>query len=620
MANQNHQFSPKQLLALLSLLVVARLASSQPNAVPYFGEGTPPDGEVFYSFPGTLFSLTFEAFDADLNGTAHGTIQTAVSEFLLSSETGSGIEQGFNPYPVTLPQWMGAEASVSMMRVNTWTNRTVLHYSFQDDSIDSFNLIPDPYRSVCFTLRDGSTANEAWELRCYRIYVQLPPHYTQGCIPGVEPKTIPTQPSTLSIFVENCPRLAMAEKTVIAVGQEFVGNIYFEDYNRDGTEVCTDCDQVVISVMADPGLPNGAALRHTVGGNQDTQSPAEYTNRMAVRYGNPLNLPVYNHLFSRQLTFKPTEEQSVTYRICVEAVDVPLGRKRNVTMGMSSAAVHQCVELAVVLPDTRVAAQAAFAPHESLPLGPLDDPDLVPTFHARVRCDHRFSVVLYEGRELEEEAVQSDARAGFEQDVYVPAATPDPAHPLPPGAGIGPVERVAVCADLSVDCAESARRLRVSHQVLSWTPQRGMEGQAWTACLLLRDQTLSAGAGEQRVCTRFRVNKCEVCTRHGDTLLSIASDFATDWLQLWGANPDIANPYDLHEVVEEQDNRLVLGPLATLPLDEAAVAVASRFRMSHKTLQLLNPELPADAAVIPAGVHVCIIPNICLQAGDINAV
>lgn len=35
--------------------------------------------------------------------------------------------------------------------------------------------------------------------------------------------------------------------------------------------------------------------------------------------------------------------------------------------------------------------------------------------------------------------------------------------------------------------------------------------------------------------------------QNGDTLVSLARDYKTDWLQLWGANPHIANPNRLAE-------------------------------------------------------------------------
>jgi len=47
------------------------------------------------------------------------------------------------------------------------------------------------------------------------------------------------------------------------------------------------------------------------------------------------------------------------------------------------------------------------------------------------------------------------------------------------------------------------------------------------------------------LCAKFEVLKCQVCVQQGDTLLSIARHYQTDWLQLWGANVHISNPLNL---------------------------------------------------------------------------
>eukprot|EP00961_Rhodomonas_salina_P164463 2215762-Rhodomonas_salina.7 len=430
---------------LFQLIAAASLASfavSQltPNVVPYFGADTPADGAVYYSFPGTAFELTIYAFDDDFNGTSNGEIKLATTDFLVQ-QTGSGIKEGFNPYPSTNPRWQGAPATVSMTQVGMWTNRTKISYAVTDFSVATFRLIPDPYREVCLTLTDNSIGTVSWNRRCYRIYVQLAPEFTQGCLFGVQPRTMPTQPSTLSIFVDNCPWLPMQAKSVIAVGQEYIGHIYFQDYNRDGSAACTNCDQVSITVLADPGLPNGAALRETVGGNSDTQTPAEYTNLMAVRYRVPAALPVYNHLFSRRLMFTPALEQSVTYHICVEATDVVVSpEKQAATARLHSNVTRQCMQLEVRLPETHVVANPSpeVASHPSLTLGTLES---APIVSAGVRCVVQLSLVLFEAKDFDSDLLQSEQRAGFEQGVYVPMAVADPEHPLPAGASVGPVER-----------------------------------------------------------------------------------------------------------------------------------------------------------------------------------
>lgn len=63
---------------------------------------------------------------------------------------------------------------------------------------------------------------------------------------------------------------------------------------------------------------------------------------------------------------------------------------------------------------------------------------------------------------------------------------------------------------------------------------------------------------------------------------------------------------------------MALGPLTQLPEDEATAAVASRFRMSRKALMLINPDLDSTAEVLRAGTTLCIVPNICMQPGDVG--
>ena len=70
-------------------------------------------------------------------------------------------------------------------------------------------------------------------------------------------------------------------------------------------------------------------------------------------------------------------------------------------------------------------------------------------------------------------------------------------------------------------------------------PPRGTEGSTRRICLLLT--VPGVPSRPRRVCSAgLRVRKCEACTRPGDTLGTLAGEFGTDWLQLWGANTQVA--------------------------------------------------------------------------------
>lgn len=207
-------------------------------------------------------------------------------------------------------------------------------------------------------------------------------------------------------------------------------------------------------------------------------------------------------------------------------------------------------------------------------------------FAARVRCPYKWKIDTYELKEADHTGMQyeTDFVAGYRRGQYVPTSKVDPLNPLPKGAMLAPGPHD-------------------QYQILSWSPERGMEGQNFTFCLIITDKHLDAG--HFRKCTTIHVQKCRVCGLPSDTLHSISMEYKTDWLQLWGANYNVPNPNDL-----TMYSALKLGPLYTTNKEEKISALASRFSMTPATLVEVNPDLQGNSTV-GSGTQVCLVPVIC---------
>jgi len=140
-----------------------------------------------------------------------------------------------------------------------------------------------------------------------------------------------------------------------------------------------------------------------------------------------------------------------------------------------------------------------------------------------------------------------------------------------------------------------------------------------TTCLMLHEEKFPDLRPAMR-CARFQVLKCQVCVKHDETLLSIARDYKTDWLQLWGANVHVANPNRLVPKQGEQDV-ITLGPTHVIDKPIKLGLLAKRFRMSPGKVLELNPDLAAVISsaddMVEVDSHVCLMPDICSQAGDL---
>jgi hypothetical protein len=379
--------------------------------------------------------------------------------------------------------------------------------------------------------------------------------------------------------------------------------------NRDGTQACTNCDEVNIALLSDPGLPNEAVLDVTTGGPRTPPtSNGQPTNLLylkdASRPPNSQDAANYQqiYMYSRKLTFKPLESQLLTYSICVRATST----NRWAALQAVTPSTDQCYTITVAPPSIRVdPARTDFAPETVPALSPTPWP-------LRVGCTYTFTIALYEaldfGPVLDGFAPDPAAApaAGYRQGTYRPVAVADPDHPLPAGVALSAPEAVAVCASRAADCAPAAGAgpaYAVQRQTLAWTPPRGTENRTVRVCLRLQDAAAAAGAAVR--CVDWAVAACQVCPRRGDTLASLARAYASDWLQLWGANPSIANPGGL-----ALPSVLALGPVYRNAVAQPAALLAKLFAMELPTLLAINPTLDPDA-LVPAGAAVCIMSAVC---------
>jgi len=537
-------------------------------------------------------------------------------------QEGSSIAQGFNPLVDGAAPWISTTPlqSTNSTYLNGAQNALLFEYQVTDLDTSDFAMVPNPFREICIEAQDGGEdPAEGWNRRCYRVFILSGPRFDPGC--PYEPLQSPEHPDGQPVFVDYCPKRAMRLRSTVAIGQHFEGNIYFYDPNHDGTQECAGCRNISISLLADPGLPNGATMRETVGGPRDELFPAEHTNLMTVNLGTQSAEPTFKHLFSRRLAFTPLAEQDLTYRVCVDAMAAAVAPG-----GMDSPS-RVCVLLDVVTPSFHVLG-APLAPEEPAPL-PLGTQTTPATITSRMRCKESFTLTMFEGKDLDGSITQTADTAGFEPDVYVPTVRFSPDSPPPPGLQLSPLTRVRTCADpfrvpslevstaglpegeARLGCPEADRLYHVSQHTVTWQPQKGTEGQSSVLCLDVVDHRLPAHVGAVRRCAELVVAKCEVCVAPGDTLLDVAKEYRTSWLQLWGANPWLRNPHHLPAGAPGMQSVISLGPTVEATRAERLGLLAARYEMTPDMVQFVNPDLDPSAEHVDEGQRLCIVSEVC---------
>eukprot|EP00286_Rhodomonas_abbreviata_P018851 CAMPEP_0181303768 /NCGR_PEP_ID=MMETSP1101-20121128/8747_1 /TAXON_ID=46948 /ORGANISM="Rhodomonas abbreviata, Strain Caron Lab Isolate" /LENGTH=673 /DNA_ID=CAMNT_0023409389 /DNA_START=80 /DNA_END=2101 /DNA_ORIENTATION=+ len=650
----------------LSLLILSTLvckAGGQAAVNSYFSPDTPPDGIVFHYTPGELFvfppdGAVVEVLDDDLNGTDLGTLEPFMPT---DGELVSAVDETFRKGPIALitrgayigddrfypgrpdsfrptitdedkhdltkrfwacHEWGGYDSSEEALGTNCadqgitfhpenvkWTpvedmnskrfsNRTRFTYNFQEDEDVSYLWkAPNAARTICIQAGVSGGINpdlmsagvvRTDHIRCWHIVFDLAPSFA-SCAPPL--------PNELMVDAATCGKRALQSggTVQVAVGQTFTGFVYFEDLNRDLTENCTACDEVTINVLSNPGLPNGAQINETRG-RFDIDYSADAPSRLVkIKTASTETQQAY-YVYSRAISFTPTladamvvnpadPTKGIMYPICFQA-----------SSGILMSPVH-CTNIQVILPDPSLVSAVQQRPLMGASLSFYRQTDHSPLTGGdntvRVKCPYQWVIQTKDSQNDPGDIGKFDTptNAGYKQGHYNAAVSPDPMYPLPMGAELVPHDSLNF----------------VNSQILSWTPTRGMEGHNFSFCLRVGDAAIHTNSF--LACTDVMVMKCEVCTEAGDTLHSVALDYQTDWLQLWGANPNVTAPNKL-----EQYKVLNLGPIFTTNRDENPSVLSSRFSMTMDGLASVNPDLRGKP-MLESGTDVCIVPRICGAGG-----
>jgi len=158
---------------------------------------------------------------------------------------------------------------------------------------------------------------------------------------------------------------------------------------------------------------------------------------------------------------------------------------------------------------------------------------------------------------------------------------------------------------------------------VSWTPPPGAEGRTYRICFRAYDDVSSTTS-----CSTVHVARCMYCTKEGESLVSIAQRFRTDWLQVWAANDadvvasntaelaasqvrpwggaDVRHPHDLEEGV-----LIRLGPLLHTRLEHSLDEIAGRYGTTVRSLLEVNPDLLGLDGPVPRNSELCVLPAIC---------
>ena len=499
----------------------------------------------------------------------------------IDSEMGTQDKPGDDPCAVFwggsgVGQNLGVSYEWDNVGGRVYNNRTRLVVTFNDNTTLSDVPIPNAYRTICLgrPIQSGLTASELF--RCWTFVLNLRPRVA-ACSALLEAGDCGKK----SAFPDG-----VGSVIPVAAGQMMKAYVYFEDYNRDLTANCSRCDHVEISVKSNPGLPNGATLFATKGMLDLNNDPGAPSRKIDVLVGGATGKAEY-FVASRELHFTPSPldarlvdpahpSDGIKYQVCFEAKS-----RRNGGAGEYQYSDIACMFFQVVRPQPVLEAAEQARPTPGVVL------DFDAQLSLSVRCPYAWDLHISDakdGLDASELRVATDFDVGYEAGKYHIVATEDPARPLPEGAVI-------------------TQGAMGEMQQLRWTPTRGMEGHEFELCLRLKDAMLDEGAVLK--CTMAFVRKCEVCSLADDTLNSIAMEYHTDWLQLWGANYMVENPNHV-----PQYQRLKLGPLYTTSKDESVTVLASNFGMTEEGLRRVNPDL-AGMDRYSMGTPVCLIPQIC---------
>ena len=106
-------------------------------------------------------------------------------------------------------------------------------------------------------------------------------------------------------------------------------------------------------------------------------------------------------------------------------------------------------------------------------------------------------------------------------------------------------------------------------------------------------------------CLAVKVQKCQYCAQEGDSLMSIAASFNSDWLHLYTANPTLRDPDHI-----SAGTVVNTGVLYEVREGDYLALLADKFFTSADAILAVNPELPGGAPLLE-GSEVCILLPVC---------
>lgn len=513
-------------------------------------------------------------------------------KFDILAEDTQNVQAGLNIVTITVTK-APATAIVSGQTYPDPDNKSVVKRSVLYLPKHDINK-PEVDEQICFTAGDNNNGEGTGSMQNTERCVNIVKRY----FPKFIPKT-PEADHTILTFIDRS-----VEFTIMA-----------EDQN--------ELDSVSIMVDEDPGLPNGAVVEKQVCPNEESVESGDSTGVVPC---NPTK---------RVFKWTPSigQEGPVpggirSYRVCFHIRD----NKDSCSLGGYFNPEQRCVNINVQAPN-----------EEWIGLTPNDN-DLFeahvsrtmpgggrPTEHHNCEICYEMEAHSAEGKYYSEifnwwTTVEPAAPAtSSETYPYKPAADASFAGgrsnsynndkdnhlvwsdangmTLPQGATVDEIPQA--------EAGEGEDPKTSFKMKFCWKPVRGQEARVYKTCYESRDTYHIDGPDRTRRCVRIEVVRCKYCTQPGETLLNIAVDYNTDWLQLWGANVDVKNPDHLYDF-----QLLNIGPVYHVREGDSLDALAARFHTTPDEILSVNPDVAAihgDGSDhdLSVGQALCIMPGIC---------
>jgi hypothetical protein len=158
-----------------------------------------------------------------------------------------------------------------------------------------------------------------------------------------------------------------------------------------------------------------------------------------------------------------------------------------------------------------------------------------------------------------------------------------------------------------------------STRVFSWRPKRGQEAYDYHVCFTVEDSLGTSNTASPEFagafCAHIRIKRCRMCLLPGESLISVAQNYGTEWLNIWSGNNDLLRPAEALESAE-----IILGPLYKVLPHESINSIAARMSLDTSELLSWNPDLQSAFnrntnrdVVLDISQEICVLPSTCTQ-------